>query len=199
MKPDRYASFAELSAAEPDGFQVRCHRRPSAIAVIAPHGGKIEENTSVIAEAIADEQFSFYAFEGIKPGRNWTLHITSTRFDEPECLELLSRSRIVAAVHGLDARNGEFVCLGGEHAELKLRLVEALRTAGFDARADDDPAHAGASPRNICNRFGPGVQLEISRPLRDRLLEGGEDLDEFATRVRSVLAEYESAKAASVE
>ena len=199
MKPDRYASFAELNAAEPDAFQVRSHRRSSAIAVIAPHGGKIEDNTSVIAEAIADEQFSFYAFEGIKSGKNWTLHISSTRFDEPECLELVSGCRIVAAVHGLDARNGEFVCVDGAHVELKQRVVEALVIAGFDAREDDDPAHSGASAANICNRFGPGVQLEISRPLRERLLEGGDELEEFAARIRGVLAEYEAAKAASVE
>jgi phage replication-related protein YjqB (UPF0714/DUF867 family) len=197
MKPDRYSSFAELSAAEPDAFQIRSHRRPSAIAVIAPHGGKIEENTSVIAEAIAGEQFSFYAFEGIKPGKNWTLHITSTRFDEPECLELLKSCGVVVAVHGLDRRDGEFVCVGGAHSGLKRELLVALQSAGLDARDAHDTAEAGASAMNICNRFGPGVQLEISRPLRDRLLEGSEELEEFAARVRNMLRDYERGEAAS--
>ena len=109
------------------------------------------------------------------------------------------RCRMVSAVHGLDARDGEFVLVGGAHAELKQRVVEALAMAGFEARQDDDPAHSGASAANIFNRFGAGVRLEISRPLRERLLEGGDDLEEFAARVRGVLAEYGAAKAASVE
>jgi phage replication-related protein YjqB (UPF0714/DUF867 family) len=189
MKPDRYRSFEELAAREREGidYQIRSHRRPSRIAVIAPHGGKIEEHTAEIAEAIAGEHFSFYAFEGIKRGRNHDLHITSTRFDEPECVALVEGAELVVAVHGLHDASAEYVCVGGSHAEVKQRLVHALREAEFDAREDGDPGHAGTDAGTICNRRAPGVQLEISRALRQKLQDGTSEQDEFAAAVRGAL------------
>lgn len=198
MKPDRYAGFAELSLREREGidYQIRSHQRNSAVAITAPHGGKIEPGTSEIAEAVAGERFTFYAFEGIKRGRNHDLHITSTLFDEPECVALLQRAGAVVAIHGLADISAEYVSVGGAHDALKRVVVTALRDAGFDGREDDDPARCGADSRNICNRFSPGVQLEISRALRDRLQEGTEDLEEFAACLRNALIEFESGNSA---
>ena len=50
--------------------------RGSLVAIIAPHGGKIEPGTSEIVRSIAAEDYNFCAFEGIKPagnnrGRGW--------------------------------------------------------------------------------------------------------------------------------
>jgi phage replication-related protein YjqB (UPF0714/DUF867 family) len=189
MKPDRYRSFEELAGHEREGldYQIRAHLRESAVAVIAPHGGKIEPGTSEIAEAIAGEVFSFYAFEGLKRGRNQDLHITSTRFDEPECGKLMEGARLVATIHGLNDAGAEYVCVGGGHQSVKTGIIEALIEAGFDARDDGDARHAGTLAGNLCNRRGPGVQLEISRALRERLQEGTSELDEFAGAVRAVL------------
>jgi len=198
MKPDRYRGFAELAEREREGidYQIRSHRRDSQIAVIAPHGGKIEEHTSEIAEAIAGERFSFYAFEGIKRSHNLDLHITSTHFDEPECLSLLESAAITIAVHGLSDVAAEYVCVGGSHGELKQRLIDALKEADFDAREHSGKAHSGASSGNICNHAGPGVQLEISRALRERLQDGTSGLDAFAIAVRRALLGYDHARPA---
>jgi phage replication-related protein YjqB (UPF0714/DUF867 family) len=189
MKPDRYRSFEELAEHEREGFdyQIRSHPRHSPVAVIAPHGGKIEPGTAEIAEAIAGEHFSFYAFEGIKRGRNHDLHLTSTRFDEPECLRLISTAQVVLAVHGLHDAGGEYVSVGGSHQPLKCALIAALKEAGFDAREDSDPRHSGVLQNNLCNRAAPGVQLEISRALRHRLQDGTTALDEFSGTVRAAL------------
>lgn len=197
LKPDRYHSFAELAAHERESidYQIRVHRRNSPIAIVAPHGGDIEESTSVIAEAIADEQFSFYAFEGIKRSRNRDLHITSCRFDEPECMSIAQAAGIVVAIHALRDDGGELVRVGGAHDELKRRMVAALKADGFEARQEDYADHQGSNPANLCNRFSPGVQLEISSALRDRLREGGEDLEAFAFAVRRALVEHELARA----
>jgi hypothetical protein len=87
---DKYASFQELERAERRGvYRVLSRPRKATIAVIAPHGGKIEPGTSEIARKIAGADFSFYAFEGRKKRHNKSLHITSTRFDEPICLALI--------------------------------------------------------------------------------------------------------------
>jgi len=60
--------------------------RSSGIAILSIHGGDIEPGTTRIANAIAGWDHSFYTFEGIKTARNLSLHITSTRFDEPSAM-----------------------------------------------------------------------------------------------------------------
>ena len=42
--------------------------------------------SDAIAAAIAGTDFSYYCFRGCKPEKNGRLHITSHRFDEPECV-----------------------------------------------------------------------------------------------------------------
>jgi phage replication-related protein YjqB (UPF0714/DUF867 family) len=113
MHIDRYHSYSELAKHEAEGtdFTITVSRRPfSAVAVIAPHGGKIESRTSEIARAIAGEDFNLYLFEGIKKRENYAaLHITSRRFNEPSCLELLSTCPFVISIHG---------CVGGDERVL---------------------------------------------------------------------------------
>ena len=75
---DKYNSFPELakSTEQDRDFRVRLQNRPGSTVVIAPHGGGIEPGTSEIAEAVAGDDLSFYAFEGIKSTGNHELHIT---------------------------------------------------------------------------------------------------------------------------
>lgn len=88
---DKYPDFDTLSRNERAGvdFRILVRRAMSAFALVAPHGGGIEPGTSEIADGIAALEWSLYAFEGLKPSGNADLHITSTRFDEPMCLELV--------------------------------------------------------------------------------------------------------------
>ena len=166
---DRYRSFDELEKNEILGvdYAIHAQRRPSGIAVIAPHGGLIETRTSLIADRIAAEDFNLYVFEGTKSGGNYAaLHITSHRFDEPSCLDLLSTCDTVVAVHGCRGSRAR-VLIGGLDVVLKDRIASALRDQGVDA---DSAGHAtGAThPNNICNRGRTrmGVQLELTRALR---------------------------------
>lgn len=169
-----YRSFAELARHERAGrdWERTVVPRGSAVAIVVPHGGNIEAGTSEIGAMLAGDDFSFYAFERLRPRGSPSLHITSTRFDDPACLELVSGARVVVTVHG--CRDAEpIVYLGGRHLELRHRMAEALLTAGFNARPGD-PRHPGEDPANICNRGrdGRGVQLEISRGLRWTMFAG---------------------------
>ena len=169
-----YRSFAELARYERVGrdWERTVVPRGSAVAIVVPHGGNIEAGTSEIGALLAGDDFSFYAFERLRPRGSPSLHITSTRFDDPACLELVATARVVVTVHG--CRDAEsIVCLGGRHMGLRHRFAAALQAAGFDARPDD-PRYPGEDPDNICNRGRDraGVQLEISRGLR-RLMFGG--------------------------
>jgi hypothetical protein len=98
---DRYRSYGELAAAHREGidFRVQVVQRGSGVAIIAPHGGRIERGTSEIARAIAGEDFDLYLFEGCLPSRNFeTLHLTSHHFDEPRCLSMISGCHTVVAI-----------------------------------------------------------------------------------------------------
>jgi phage replication-related protein YjqB (UPF0714/DUF867 family) len=167
--PDKYNSFSALAKSETLGrdFLVRRLVRPGAPVVIAPHGGGIEPGTSELAEAIAGDDFSFYAFEGIKAAGNGDLHITSTRFDEPQCLALVRVSPQVIAIHGEESES-QAVFLGGLDAETLALLRQALTVSGFRVEIHDNPALQGRNTTNICNRGenARGIQLELSKGLR---------------------------------
>ncbi len=170
----RYASFAELAAHEREGRDYRwwARLRDSELIVIAPHGGAIEPGTSEIADAIAGEEFSVYCFEGMKPHGNRSLHIRSTRFDEPHGVDLVTSCRMVVAIHGC-AGWTPILWIGGRHIALATTLIAALNAADFKARTAKRSL-AASSPDNVCNRgvLGRGVQIEVSAALRHDLFAG---------------------------
>ena len=168
---DSYSNFAALSAGErPDAFSIALRDRGSRVAVAAPHGGGIEPGTSEIAVAIAGANLSYYLFEGHKRRGNATLHITSSRFDEPQGLALLRRAACVVTVHG-EASEREMVYLGGLNASLRNALIKALEKNGYVV--GENATMQGRDERNICNigSSGGGVQLELSAGLRRSFFE----------------------------
>jgi phage replication-related protein YjqB (UPF0714/DUF867 family) len=166
---DKYASFGELARHEIEGadYRVRAHERVrSPVIVLAPHGGRIENGTSELAEHIAGEDYSLFCFEGLKTsGRNRDLHVTSHRFDHPMCLALLARSHIALAIHGCVGEGCVYV--GGRDEALAARLTQHLRAAGFNAHAHGH-RYPGRDALNVCNRAarGCGAQLEFTLDLR---------------------------------
>jgi phage replication-related protein YjqB (UPF0714/DUF867 family) len=185
MQTDRYRNYVALAANESVGLDFKVivlPRDTSTIAVIAPHGGKIEPRTSEVARQIAGKEFSLYLFEGIKPRGNSVLHVTSHRFDEPSCLSLLSTCDSVVAIHGC-AGNEERVLLGGLDTTLKDRISIALQAEGIQVKTENHTFQA-TDNSNICNRgrTNKGVQLELTRALR-----GAENEVRVVNAVRSVL------------
>ncbi len=164
-------------------MHVACRER-SQVAVLAPHGGRIEGRTSEVARLIAGDEHRLYLFEGLRTtGDNFDcLHIASHRFDEPRALGLISECDTVVAVHGY-AASGPDVLLGGLNERLKLMVARALAKIGLSCLTDGH-RFPGKDPRNICNRgrSGGGVQLELSEEFRKR-----GNLAELAGAVRTVL------------
>jgi phage replication-related protein YjqB (UPF0714/DUF867 family) len=203
---DRYKNFVDLASRETENsdFQVRSQERHGAAAVIAPHGGGIEPGTSELAEAIASPDLSFYAFEGLKRNNNGVLHITSSRFDEPKAVALVTASRRVVALHGEHDCRDEVVFLGGLDKGLRRRIEAELRAVGFVVGIHDDPYLQGVEKNNICNRgqSGRGVQLELSQPLRRSFFQSfdrngrqhrTEQADRFVDAMRKALREGDDA------
>ncbi len=191
-----YRSYADLAAAQREGehYTVTIGRRPGArVAVLAPHGGRIEDGTSEIARAIAGEDHHLYLLEGRRPSHNYhTLHLTSHRFDEPRCLELIGAADRVVAVHGCRGRQG-LVYVGGRDEALAEIIVDRLTAIGVDAVATDHP-FPGRHAHNVCNRgrTGAGIQLEITHPLRRSARAGL-----VAVAVRDALAQILQPEAAA--
>src|SRR5512132_985252 len=135
MVRDQYKSFDELRRHEREGidFRICVTQRGPPVAVIAPHGGKIEPATSEITAAIAGSLYSSYYFEGLRSRPHSHLHITSTKFDVPKCLALISMCDLVFAVHGLAGRR-EAIDVGGLDHQLRDLINANLHAAGFDSK-----------------------------------------------------------------
>lgn len=170
MAEDMYANFEELKAdtvAEVD-YHIEATKRNSNIVMMTPHGGGIEIGTSELVLFAANGIFSEYAFEGLRTSNNRELHITSTNFDEPICLDMVTSSEHILAFHGY-ADTVKHTMIGGRDTNAKQCAYEALTAAGFSCEilATGAPL-SGSDYDNICNKGtrGMGVQLEISTAQR---------------------------------
>ena len=187
MQNDKYQNFKDLQTTEKRDEDYALDSRTvegSVIAVIAPHGGTIEPLTDAIADRIAGKEFSFYAFRALKHDSG--LHITSSRFDEPICLDLLALHDCAVSIHGWGA-SGERVCIGGRDRDLMVTLKQSITEVGI---AVEDAIHrlSGSDPNNIVNRCktGRGVQLELTMALRKNAVL----VESFVKAVRSVLESF---------
>jgi phage replication-related protein YjqB (UPF0714/DUF867 family) len=171
MARDRYSRFDELQRHEAldKDYTLSFRDTGSRVTIIAPHGGKIEPRTSELAKRIAGQNYNFYCFEGIKDKDNACLHITSHCFDEPGALKLVSKSAVVVAVHACTGTAG-LVHIGGLNKKLGDMIAKELQDRGIRV-SRNHPRFQGSNPANICNRgaTGKGVQLEVTRDLRDDL------------------------------
>jgi phage replication-related protein YjqB (UPF0714/DUF867 family) len=168
---DSYRGYGDLARAQSEGVDYAVHVRyphNSPVAILAPHGGRIEGGTSAVARLIAGSDHGLYLFEGLRAANDNfdQLHLTSHCFDEPRCLDLIARCDTVIAVHGY-AAPGADVLLGGRDERLKQELAPALAAQGLSVEIEGHD-YPGLDPLNICNRgrSGQGVQMELSASLR---------------------------------
>lgn len=167
----RFNSFAELARHKKEGvdYKITVDKVPgSKIAIVAPHAGYIEWFTSEIARGIAANDHNLYAFEGLQRGDYfYELHVTSTAFTEPRCLNLIAESKTTVAIHGCRGME-PVVYLGGRDRKLRGKLAASFNAAGIKAKVTGHP-YTGKNKANICNRNKrkKGVQLEFSQGIRD--------------------------------
>jgi phage replication-related protein YjqB (UPF0714/DUF867 family) len=187
---DKYTSFAALEAggeiADRDYNTTVRERLQSGVLIIAPHGGGIEIGTTELADLIAADDYSLFAFNGLKPrGRNRDLHITSHNFDHPRCVALAACHCVVLGVHGCKGESSQ-VYVGGLDAELAAVLTGRLALAGLPVAASGHK-YPGTNPLNICNRGARarGAQLEFTLDLRSP-----SERTRIAPLVREALAEF---------
>jgi len=185
-------SFKELvhREVEDQDYRIRIELRDPRVLIMAPHGGKIEPTTAEIAAAIAEDDYSFYCFEGLKTDSR-PLHIESHLFDEPRALQVVQKADVVITIHGQIDQKEEFVMVGGLNDSLRSEITRELEGAGFQTRVPTERL-MGTDLQNICNRgkLRQGVQLEVSRKVRDLLKTNLELLQVFAEAVRKAIQIY---------
>ncbi|WP_121642379.1 poly-gamma-glutamate hydrolase family protein [Bacillus vallismortis] len=168
---DKYESFVALSASESEYRIIYDEKNGSELIVLGPHGGKIEPGVSELVRAFSD-QCSIYLFEGVKQRNNRSLHLTSTRFDEPLALEKVNAHHYALAFHGYHDPKTPHTLVGGADRKKAKLICERLNEAGFSAELTSEKGRlAGVHPENIVNRTKRemGLQLEVSTAQRKAL------------------------------
>lgn len=190
---DTLRGFADLAARYVEGVDYAIHVRggPSRFAILAPHGGRIENGTSEIARLIAGETHGLYLFEGLRPGRdNFDhLHLSSHLFDEPRCLEFIAAYDGIVTIHGygnMDCGPSADVLVGGRDSGLKRGMAAEFASHGV-SYLHEGHRYYGVDPLNVCNRGRrrEGLQLELGAAFRRSA-----DWSVFVDAVRAVLAAH---------
>jgi phage replication-related protein YjqB (UPF0714/DUF867 family) len=175
-------------------------RYGSDVIVIAIHGGRIESYTSEISLDLANSRnWDRYIFSGhgrpqclLSPKSNFrTLHITSSRFNDQEAIDLVKRHSKSVSIHGyLEANRPKYppgvICVGGKNEnqiEAFINYVKANRAAfssqdgGYELRpintpkkvkekksgycVDPEPPLKGTDDMNIVNRNSKNQGLQL--------------------------------------
>ncbi|MCY7788911.1 poly-gamma-glutamate hydrolase family protein [Bacillus inaquosorum] len=181
---DMYDSFAALSASESEYRIIYEEKNGSEHIVLGPHGGRIEPGVSELVRAFS-EQCSIYLFEGVKKRNNRSLHLTSTRFDEPLALEKVNAHHYALAFHGYHDPKTPHTLIGGADRKKAKLICERLIEAGFSAELTSEKDRlAGVHPKNIVNRTKRemGLQLEVSTAQRKALFRNFGCRDESYTQ-----------------
>ncbi len=188
---DKYPNYTEMAKHEREGvdFFVDMAEPRAKILVLAIHGQYVEPGSDDVAEAIAGSDFRKYIFRANK-NVNWgDLHVTSTHFDDPRAIDLAKGSELCVSVHGYKEPTKIAICLGGANIQAKTRVGEAIHRAFPEIIFDTACTEIGGTdPANIANRcLKQGVQLELSKKVRDLLKADPVAMAKFADAVRSAI------------
>ncbi len=184
-------SFEQLARIYQQGIDYSIDSREGKVKILcaAWHGGVIERGADLLADAIAGDSLSFYAFQAHHDASPpHPLRITSIRFDEPQLLTLAKKSELVLGVHCCDTAPGihRVFIGGGAQSDVRASLIDTLRAHDFNAGPDQ--LFPGHHPSNPCNRGrSPGLQLEVSQTYMDWLLAHPDHFFRLAETVSAFL------------
>ncbi|MFZ7104939.1 MAG: poly-gamma-glutamate hydrolase family protein [Peptococcaceae bacterium] len=194
-----YSSFAELLAAEEEtDYTIKTGNIGSDTTILALHGGGIERGTSELVEALGGYgKYNTYLFEGLKATNNGSLFLKAVNFDEPTAVDLVQNSDYTLSVIGATGE-GEVTYIGGQNRLLAELLKLQLMNKGYHVKTLSLPDRiAGVMNSNIANknklfkgsyRLG-GVQIAISKGLRDKFIADPAILNDYADSVHETLSE----------
>lgn len=171
---DTYINFDDLKAntVEGEDWTIDYEKRGSKTTIFTPHGGGIEIGSTQLSSEIAEKMgYNFYSFSGLKSSNNGELHITSTNFDEPIALSMVTGSERSVSFHGYSG-DTPITFMGGLDIQLRNTIWRHLELAGFSVQTAPNSI-AGGEDDNIVNRNikGAGVQLELTTQQRKQFFK----------------------------
>ncbi len=151
--------------------------------VIAIHGGDIEKGTEEIANNIALKDFPIYV-------NRKGPHITSTKFRDKELEKIFDICEVIISIHG-EHELTSFTIIGGLEEGLINVIRVKLKKNKFNIKEPIRKLH-GESNLNVCNLgvSKKGVQLELSKKLRDDLMSDSEKMYLYTRSIRDALFQY---------
>ncbi|MBA1337037.1 MAG: Phage protein [Firmicutes bacterium] len=193
-----YSSFDELFASEDGADYTIKTDIGSDTTILALHGGGIERGTSELVEALSGYgEYNTYLFEGLKETNNWSLFLRAIDFDEPTAVSLVQDSDYTLSVIGA-AGDDEVTYIGGQNKLLAELIRLHLITKGYKVKTLSLPDRiAGIMDSNIVNKnkllngsyqIG-GVQIAISKGLRDKLVADSSILNDYSDSIHEALSE----------
>jgi phage replication-related protein YjqB (UPF0714/DUF867 family) len=200
---DQFNNFNELKNHYRAGtdYHIQTIWQSGLLVILGIHAGGIEMGSSELAKAIAGNEYSLYLFEGFTE-TSQKLHITSTNFDEPSCIDMVRKHRTSLSLHGFaDKGTDPKIFLGGKNLILAHQLLDVLNENGYSTKINTGK-FAATDHVNICNRTssGTGVQIELSARLRSIFFEDychragrknkTPQFDHFVNVMREGLADY---------
>ncbi|MEO5970714.1 MAG: poly-gamma-glutamate hydrolase family protein [Bdellovibrionia bacterium] len=192
-----YRNYSDLSSSEQEGkdFEITSIVRNSTVLVMAIHGGKIEFGTTEIANSIAGTDWSYYSFSGLKKveSDNWSLHLTSSNFDEPRALSLARLSTHCISVHAYKNAQIPTICIGGNNTELGLVIANYLNNNSELGLKVEYPClrFQAKKKQNIVNQcIDQGVQLEISVDALDEIKKTERNYESFVGSIRNAIEAF---------
>ncbi|AOT71925.1 poly-gamma-glutamate hydrolase family protein [Geosporobacter ferrireducens] len=193
-----YSSFAELYASEDAAdYTIKTTDTGRDTTILALHGGGIERGTSELVEALKGYgKYNTYLFEGLKATDNGSLFLKAINFDEPAAVRLVKNSDYTVSVIGA-AGNDETTYIGGQNKILAELIKLHLTAKGYNVKTLSIPDRiAGTMNSNIVNKnklFNDsyqigGVQIAISKGLRDKLVTDSSILNDYSGSINEALS-----------
>lgn len=194
-----YSSFAKLSASEEAAdYTIKTTDIGSDTTILALHGGGIERGTSELVETLNGYgKYNTYLFEGLKANSNWSLFLRAINFDEPTAVSLVQDSDYTLSIIGATGDN-EITYIGGQNKLLAELIRLHLISKGYNVKTLSVPDRiAGVMNSNIVNKnkllndsyqIG-GVQIAISKGLRDKLVTDSGILNDYSGSIHKALSE----------
>lgn len=191
-----YSNYDELSANEKENvdYSISSIDNGKDMTIFTIHGGSIATGMSDIVNALAKKgNYNYYLFEGIKEINNYSLHVTSTKFDEPKAVEQMKESKNNISFIGLKEESN-FVYVGGQNKLLARIIKLHLQKEGFNVKDSSEipKSFAGVKDTNIVNSgvevgIG-GAQIAIARGLRNELDSEPAKLELFVESIDEALS-----------
>jgi len=169
---DTFSSMTELMDRVPAhknySFHINQSNR-SRIKLFAPHGGCIEPCTGPIAVAIGMNLLDYFVFSGKRASECFKmLHVTSTHYDEPHCLQMVGEAELAIAIHGCEG-NDNIMYIGGGNKKVSASAYRFFIENGYRVESALEEMK-GEDKRNFINRARyQGVQFELSAGFRRNL------------------------------